>query len=58
MKPAFKKVSMNFDPELFEKAKIYCIKNDINLTELVHLLVKSHLNLKTKQKATSLIHAN
>lgn len=50
MKSAFKKVSMNFDPELFEKAKIYCIRNEINLTELVHLLIKSHLNLRPNKE--------
>jgi hypothetical protein len=39
-----KTTSIKIDPELWKKAKIYCIENNLDLSQLIDKLLKEELN--------------
>ncbi len=43
-----KTTSIKIDPELWKKAKIYCIENNIDLSQLIERLIKDEFN-RTKK---------
>ncbi len=43
-----KTTSIKIDPELWKKAKIYCIENNIDLSQLIEKLIKEEFNHNRK----------
>ena len=39
---------LKIDPELWKKAKIYCIENNIDLSQLIEKLIKEEFNHNRK----------